>query len=251
MNRNAWFKLNGSLPESTRLPLPSTATRRSQGNGLRFAARAFVALFTVAGLATLALRWSPWHESLLVSKVMTQASTDTPLGGAETTERERSAAEVANVSSLPPTTQLNSARKGVPVQDGKPPTRAELGRAGWTLIHTIAANYPEVPTPDTRAHARQFIQSFAALYPCPACREHFEAYVRTHPPLVDTREDFVKWSCRAHNAVNLRLGKPTIPCTDVQALDKRWRDCHCDEKEPQAMIRAARRMVESRGERKI
>jgi hypothetical protein len=252
MSRVLWSKLNGTVLDSARLPLPSTTVRRSQGGGggggagIRLATRAFLALFTVAGLTTLALHWSPWHEVVLVPKALTQASTETLSGVSQATERDRSPIQVTNVSALSPSTPRKVTGKEASVQDGKPPSRAELGRAGWTLIHAIAANYPEVPTPEARLQARQFIQSFAALYPCPTCREHFETYVRNHPPLVDSREDFVKWSCRAHNAVNLRLGKPTISCTDLQALDKRWRDCHCNEEEPQAMLQTVRRMLESR-----
>ena len=38
-----------------------------------------------------------------------------------------------------------------PWEERGPPTKAELGQAGWTLLHTLAANYPEPPTPEERA----------------------------------------------------------------------------------------------------
>jgi FAD-linked sulfhydryl oxidase len=238
MSRSVWFeKLRAGIGTvATPLPLPNTAIRRSQSWSRRFVARTIVAFITVAGLATIAWHSSSWREAVFPTKVFSQAST----------EAAAAAPDTARAAPGLPRTMLTKAPGKIPFQDEKPPTRAELGRAGWTLLHSIAANYPEVATPEMQTHARQFIASFAALYPCPTCREHFQGYVRTHPPALESREQFVKWCCRAHNAVNLRLGKSTIPCTDLQLLDKRWRDCHCDEQEPQNMIRAARRLIESR-----
>ncbi|KAI8985497.1 ERV/ALR sulfhydryl oxidase domain-containing protein [Pilobolus umbonatus] len=45
-----------------------------------------------------------------------------------------------------------------------------LGRHTWTLLHTMAAYYPEQPTPDQQNTMKQFIHSFAEVYPCWFCK---------------------------------------------------------------------------------
>lgn len=61
-------------------------------------------------------------------------------------------------------------------------TKEELGRGSWTLIHTMAANYPEKPTPTERVHAAAFFQSIGTLYPCKLCRDHFARYISVQSP---------------------------------------------------------------------
>ncbi len=111
----------------------------------------------------------------------------------------------------------------------KGPTKEELGRSSWTLIHTMAANYPQTPTHDQQTQAKSFFTALGSLYPCPLCRDHFDRYIAVNPPDVSTREKLLLWTCEAHNEVNRRKGKRVFPCT-VTALDKRWGDCGCDTK---------------------
>ncbi len=63
-----------------------------------------------------------------------------------------------------------------------PPSKEQLGQGGWTLIHTMAANYPEKPSTSDKRHARAFFQSLGALYPCKLCRDHFDRYIAVQPP---------------------------------------------------------------------
>lgn len=49
----------------------------------------------------------------------------------------------------------------------------ELGRGTWSMLHTIAAYYPEVPTRKRQRDLRQFIYLFSDLYPCDTCAEDF------------------------------------------------------------------------------
>jgi hypothetical protein len=49
---------------------------------------------------------------------------------------------------------------------------------------------------------------------CP-CREHFHEYLKENP--VDW-EDFFLWTVDLHNAVNERIGKPTINVDDAAIL---------------------------------
>jgi mitochondrial FAD-linked sulfhydryl oxidase len=42
-------------------------------------------------------------------------------------------------------------------------------------------------------------------------------------PRTATRRDLEEWMCRAHNEVNLKLGKREFDCSD-QSLNIRWRE---------------------------
>jgi len=105
-----------------------------------------------------------------------------------------------------------------------PPSRNELGVASWTLMHSVAAHYPENPDATERASALAFVSSLAVLYPCVDCAHGLRVALEEMPPEVDSRERFVRWMCRLHNRVNKELGKPQVPCDNVQALDERWRE---------------------------
>jgi len=108
-------------------------------------------------------------------------------------------------------------------EEACPLDKEELGRATWSVIHTVAAHYPEDPTPQDKEAARQFISSLSLLYPCPICAPDFRAHVLAHPPDVESRSAFIVWCCRLHNQVNDKLGKDMMPC-EVGYLDERWRN---------------------------
>ena len=111
-----------------------------------------------------------------------------------------------------------------------PADREELGRAGWTLLHTTAAYYPENPNQAQKEAAINLVRSLATLYPCGYCRDAFAEDLEKSPPMVETREDFSVWLCKQHNRVNESLGKPSFECT-LAALQRRWRsgDQRCQE----------------------
>lgn len=67
-------------------------------------------------------------------------------------------------------------------QSVRPPNKEQLGRGGWTIIHTMAANYPQSPTDDEKVHATAFFRSIGALYPCKLCRDHFDRFIAVQPP---------------------------------------------------------------------
>lgn len=112
-----------------------------------------------------------------------------------------------------------------------PPDVDELGRSAWTLLHTITANYPMTPTSQQQQDARSFISSFSRLYPCWVCAEDFQTWLRQdrNAPKVSSREEFGRWMCEAHNAVNVKLGKEQFNC---DRWEERWRtgwkDGSCD-----------------------
>eukprot|EP00882_Tetradesmus_deserticola_P004258 GHRQ01004498.1.p2 GENE.GHRQ01004498.1~~GHRQ01004498.1.p2 ORF type:complete len:156 (+),score=80.00 GHRQ01004498.1:27-470(+) len=105
-------------------------------------------------------------------------------------------------------------------------SKEDLGRATWTLLHTLAAQLPEHPTRQQQRDARQLVDSLTRIYPCADCAKHFQELVRRDPPVVSSGPDFAVWLCRTHNAVNRRLGKPAFNCDLVAA---RWAPLDCDE----------------------
>ncbi len=106
---------------------------------------------------------------------------------------------------------------------------SDLGHAGWTFLHTLAAHYPPHTTSTTttaasskqQADMKQFITLFAQHYPCDECSTHMIEYVKTHPPNVSDRNALSLWMCQMHNDVNRRLGKPQFDCSRV---NERWGD---------------------------
>ncbi len=107
-------------------------------------------------------------------------------------------------------------------------SREEVGRASWTFLHTLAAQYPERPTRQQKRDVRNLIDILTRMYPCGECARHFKEVVGAHPPEVGTREEFSQWMCRVHNVVNRSLGKPTFNCTYTAA---RWGGIDCDEED--------------------
>jgi FAD-linked sulfhydryl oxidase len=107
----------------------------------------------------------------------------------------------------------------------------QLGRSSWSLLHTMAATYPEQPTTDQQRDASSFISSFSRLYPCYWCATDFQKWMKEarNAPRVSSRTEFGQWLCEAHNEVNKKLGKEEFDCGKV---DERWRtgwrDGRCD-----------------------
>jgi mitochondrial FAD-linked sulfhydryl oxidase len=104
-----------------------------------------------------------------------------------------------------------------------------LGNSSWTLLHSIAATYPEKPTREQQSDLESFMRLFAKLYPCWTCAEDFQAHIKRDAPKVRSRGEFGWWLCEAHNDVNRKLGKPLFDC---RLWEERWRtgwnDGRCD-----------------------
>ena len=113
-----------------------------------------------------------------------------------------------------------------------PVDREELGRQSWTLLHTMAAYYPNKPTAEDKTHAKTFMGALSRLYPCTHCAHGIREAIKESPVDADSREGLSVWMCRLHNRVNEELGKPTFSCT-LSKLDARWRtgrpECWGDE----------------------
>jgi hypothetical protein len=104
------------------------------------------------------------------------------------------------------------------LEERGPPSKAELGTAGWTLLHTMAANYAEAPTAQQRRRIEVFLHALGDLYPCPVCAAHFRQHTVEHPIASASRGSLSLWLCEAHNEVNVRNGKEPFYC-DLGVLD--------------------------------
>lgn len=103
----------------------------------------------------------------------------------------------------------------------EPPDVEVLGRSSWTLLHSIAATYPETPSNKQQADMKQFLKLFGNFYPCWFCADDFEKYMAKKEPVTDTQDNLGRWLCDAHNEVNEKLGKPKFDCN---LWKKRWKD---------------------------
>ncbi|KAI5902946.1 Mitochondrial FAD-linked sulfhydryl oxidase ERV1 [Candida parapsilosis] len=103
----------------------------------------------------------------------------------------------------------------------EPPDVAQLGKSSWTLLHSIAATFPETPNTKQQQDMKSFLNLFAGFYPCWYCGEDFVRYMNKHEPQTKSQDDLGKWLCEAHNDVNKKLGKPQFDC---QFWKQRWKD---------------------------
>lgn len=110
-----------------------------------------------------------------------------------------------------------------------PPDVERLGNSTWTLLHTIAATYPEQPTARQKNDLRSFMDTFSRLYPCWVCADDFQEYMRKDQLKVDGRKEFGNWLCQAHNEVNRKLGKKEFDCSKWEERWRTgWKDGRCD-----------------------
>lgn len=143
--------------------------------------------------------------------------TGTMVGGATgSTDALNSTNQSLVTSSAKPATANGEAYARV-----EPPDVEKLGRSSWTLLHLIAATYPETPSNKQQADMKQFLKLFGNFYPCWFCAEDFEKYMSKSEPATETRDHLGRWLCDAHNEVNVKLGKPKFNC---DLWKKRWKD---------------------------
>lgn len=63
--------------------------------------------------------------------------------------------------------ELNGVKHGCPVD------KDELGQSTWTLLHTMAATYPDKPTEAQKADVKSFFGILSRTYPCDVCAKDF------------------------------------------------------------------------------
>ncbi|KAH1210672.1 FAD-linked sulfhydryl oxidase ERV1 [Glycine max] len=107
-----------------------------------------------------------------------------------------------------------------------PVTKEELGRATWTFLHILAAQYPDNPTRQQKKDVKELVQMLPRIYPCGECRDHFKEVLRANPVQTGSHAEFSQWLCHVHNVVNRSLGKPIFPC---ERVDARWGKLDCEQ----------------------
>jgi FAD-linked sulfhydryl oxidase len=63
-----------------------------------------------------------------------------------------------------------------------PPSSAKLGQSTWTLLHTMAAWYPDEPTTTEQTSMKRFFSALGRFYPCPWCATDFRVNLEERPP---------------------------------------------------------------------
>lgn len=92
------------------------------------------------------------------------------------------------------------------------------GKCGWVLIHSIAINYPEKPTPSEKENTITFFNLLGKMLPCYYCRKHYVENLQILPIQADSKLELVWWTIDLHNLVNKSTGKPIL--SREEALQK-------------------------------
>ncbi|CAN0927141.1 FAD-linked sulfhydryl oxidase ERV1 [Linum grandiflorum] len=112
-------------------------------------------------------------------------------------------------------------------QKAAPVSKEELGRATWTFLHTLAAQYPEHPTRQQKKDVKELMAILSRMYPCKECADHFKDVLRSNPVQVGSQAELSRWMCHVHNVVNRSLGKPVFVC---ERVDARWGKLDCEQR---------------------
>ena len=158
-----------------------------------------------------------------------------PLADALTSLRNGVGSLLSNLRlpGTPPRSQQPPARRRFGTASPTPPadthylTRESLGRATWTLLHAVAASYPDKPSRGQRKAAAALVGSLAELYPCAECAAHLRGHLTTRPLDASTGPALRAWACALHNDVNADLGKPLASCAPA-ALARQWPALDCE-----------------------
>ena len=105
-------------------------------------------------------------------------------------------------------------------------TKQEIGRNTWSILHSIAASYPNEPTKEDKQQVTNFLYGLANLFPCKICGSHLLKMLNKEGVHADSREELVNYICKIHNIVNKVLNKPHFDCK--KAFDFWGGDCGCD-----------------------
>ena len=105
-------------------------------------------------------------------------------------------------------------------------TKQEIGRNTWSILHSIAASYPNEPTKEDKQQVTNFLYGLANLFPCKICGSHLLKMLDKEGVHAESREELVNYICKIHNIVNKVLNKPQFDCK--KAFDFWGGDCGCD-----------------------
>ena len=101
----------------------------------------------------------------------------------------------------------------------RPISLSQVGSSTWTLLHSVAATFPEEGGAEAAAGVSALVHGVSRGFPCSHCASDFRQHLQQHPLETGTRDALEQWMCRAHNEVNVKLGKDPFDCTKVR---ERW-----------------------------
>ena len=55
------------------------------------------------------------------------------------------------------------------------------GKCAWVLIHSIAVNYPDHPSPSEKENTIKFFSILGDVLPCRFCRQHYRENLKYLP----------------------------------------------------------------------
>ena len=90
------------------------------------------------------------------------------------------------------------------------------GTPGWVFLHSIAFNFPIVPTKRQKLYYIQFFKSMGHVLPCKYCRECYTKTISEGPQkltlkTVRDRRTFSKWLYKVHKSVTVRTSTKKSP----------------------------------------
>ena len=94
--------------------------------------------------------------------------------------------------------------------------KSEWGPHLWHILHTIARNTPKKLSAKDVYYAKQLINTIAYIIPCFKCQKHYMTNIIKNKPILDTNENFFKWTVKIHNIVNKHIGKPILPINQAK-----------------------------------
>ena len=90
------------------------------------------------------------------------------------------------------------------------------GTPGWVFLHSIAFNFPLVPTKKQKMDYVRFFKTMGHVLPCKYCRECYTKTISEGPlkltlKTVRNRMTFSKWLYKVHKSVTVRTSKKKSP----------------------------------------
>jgi hypothetical protein len=155
------------------------------GNSLQHGRRA-AAAFLGGAQQHLRNHMQPLHASNPAHSGSTESPATVNSHSLRSTAGQTSVARVAPLAAATLHTQLHPgssyvrshSSSGTSTSEDSEVRKAELGRATWTLLHMMAAQYPERPSRQQQRDAAAFINTLARVYPCGSCGAHFQEILR-------------------------------------------------------------------------
>jgi hypothetical protein len=104
------------------------------------------------------------------------------------------------------------------------------GPPGWKLLHQIAYQYPENPSPEEKLDYGIFYTNLKNVLPCKYCRNSYLKFIEKLPVegFLDSRAKLTEWVYLIHNKVNGKLrrqGFLNTPNPSFKEVNEKYAEC--------------------------